>query len=212
MPEPSAKQEKEIKKEMEGAKVSVLLNSIQISLDNFDDIFSDFDVSSYHKRMLSEDFLKELQRRYIETGKGDIEVRFTLPKEKRNDETEGIVRKRLKQYFSERVKDLDVEMDKIRRNGFIHVAVGFALLSSELFIYDKPDLLIRLVGIMIVPAGWYSMYSGLEYLFDHPSRLLDRRKFLERFHKASYLFVSEEELFKNIQKAESASSQTKLNV
>ncbi len=189
----------EIKKIIEEPKVSTLLNSIQISLDEYDDIFSDFDPSPYTKRLLSEDFLKEIQRRYIETDKGEIEIRFTLPSKLRDLKTEGLIKKRLNHYFLMKIRNADDELKKIKTKGIIYFIVGFSLLSVDIFIYDSQDLITRLLSILLTPAGWYGMYTGLEHVFSHPSELVDKRKFYERFQKAKYLFISEEELVKHVE-------------
>jgi hypothetical protein len=60
--------------------VTEVLKTTQVALDNYDDIFSDFDYSDYSKRLLSYDFLKELRRRYEERKKGEYEITFSIPK------------------------------------------------------------------------------------------------------------------------------------
>src|SRR3989338_8032949 len=47
----------ELARKIEDGKLSSILNSIQIALDHYDDIFSDFDPSPFNQRMLSDDFL-----------------------------------------------------------------------------------------------------------------------------------------------------------
>ncbi|MDO8554398.1 MAG: hypothetical protein Q7S22_06320 [Candidatus Micrarchaeota archaeon] len=189
----------EIKKIIEEPKVSTLLNSIQISLDEYDDIFSDFDPSPYAKRLLSEDFLKEIQRRYIETDKGEIEIRFTLPAKLRDMKTEGLIKKRLNHYFLIKIKDMDNQLKKLKTMGITYFIVGFALLSLDIFIYDSQGLMTKLLSILLTPAGWYGMYTGLEHIFSHPSELVEKRSFYERFQKAKYVFISEEELVKHVE-------------
>lgn len=66
----------ELAKKVEDGRLSSILNSIQIALDHYDDIFSDFDPSPFSQRMLSDDFLKEMQKRYIETKKGSLKYGF----------------------------------------------------------------------------------------------------------------------------------------
>lgn len=194
------KNSEEIKKGEE-SKVSEILSSIQVALDEYDDIFSDFDPSPYTKRLLSEDFLKEIQRRYIETGKGEIEVRFTLPAALRDAKTEALIKKRIAHYFDSKIKSSDEDTAKIRRKGLVHLIAGFLLLSADIFIYDIKDIFIRLISVITVPAGWYGMYSGLEYMFAYPGEIMERRKFYQRFERAKYEFISEEELVEKVEVA-----------
>lgn len=201
----------DVEKKVEEKKLSSIINSIQIALDGYDDIFSDFDPSPFNQRILSDDFLKEMQKRYIETRKGDFEVRFSLPSDHRDPKVEALIKKRLKDHFSNQLKEIDAGVDKQRRNGAIRLAIGFSLLSLDLFsTISVPDMfLFKFIGVMIVPAGWFLMYSGLEYLFDYPQKFSDQRRFMRKFHEAIYLFVAEENLVKNI---ETTSDQKPLDV
>ena len=185
---------------VEEVKVSDILNSLQIALDEYDDIFSDFDTSPYTKRLISEDFLRELQARHVETAMGQVEIKFTLPTLERDTKTESTIKKRLDSYFKQQVKNVDGEIRKLRRTGAIHLIAGFVMLSSEVFLFNTTEIWLKLLTTLIVPAGWYGTYSGLEYLFDYPAELLEKKKFYERFSNAKYTFVSEEEVLQHMEK------------
>lgn len=186
---------------VEEKKLSSIINSIQIALDGYDDIFSDFDPSPYGQRILSDDFIKEMQKRYIETKKGDFEVRFSLPAAFRDSKTETTIKKRLKDYFHSQMKEIESEIQKHRGMGIMRFAAGFVLLSVELLIrlYLAQQLGLELLGVILVPAGWFLMYSGLEQIFDSPYKFKDQQRFARKFHNAIYLFVSEEDVVKNIE-------------
>ncbi|MFA6530642.1 MAG: hypothetical protein WCT31_02840 [Candidatus Micrarchaeia archaeon] len=192
----------DVEKKVEEKKLSSILNSIQIALDGYDDIFSDFDPSPYNHRLLSDDFIKEIQKRYIETRKGDFEVRFSLPQIARDPKIEALIKKRFKEYFFSQIKEINSQIESKQRMGIVRVAMGFLLLSIELVgrLYGMgPNFIFDLLTVIIVPAGWYSMYSGLEFIFDHPQKMVEQRKFLKKFHDAIYLFVSEEDLVSSIE-------------
>ncbi|MBI5051421.1 hypothetical protein HZC08_01550 [Candidatus Micrarchaeota archaeon] len=81
------------------------------------------------------------------------------------------------------------------------IGVGFLLLAVEVTgrLYYPDFFIFNLLSVLIIPAGWYGMYSGLELLLDLPQKLADQKHFLKKFHDAAYLFVSEEDLVKNIE-------------
>ena len=60
------------------------MSEISLWLDTYDDIFSDFDPRPYSQREMSEDFLKEISRRYLEGKHGRFEVHFTIPSSERD--------------------------------------------------------------------------------------------------------------------------------
>ncbi|MEK6978903.1 MAG: hypothetical protein AABW86_01665 [Candidatus Micrarchaeota archaeon] len=201
----------ELAKKVEDGRLSSILNSIQIALDHYDDIFSDFDPSPFSQRMLSDDFLKEMQKRYIETKKGEFEIRFSLPASIRDVKTEGLVKKRLKDYFHKQIKNVDVEVEKRQNAGIQRAGFGFVVLAIELLmtVYGFTAFPLNFLGVILVPAGWFGMYSGFEMFFDHPKKLNEQKKFYKKFHDAIYLFVSEEEILESI---ETTSDQKPLDV
>ena len=201
----------ELARKIEDGKLSSILNSIQIALDHYDDIFSDFDPSPFNQRMLSDDFLKEMQKRYIETKKGDFEIRFSLPASLRDAKIEGLIKKRLKDYFHKQIKDVEVEVEKRQNSGIQRVGFGFVVLAIELLmnIYGFTKFPLNFLGVILVPAGWFGMYSGFEMFFDQPQKLIEQKKFYKKFHDAIYLFMSEEEILHNI---ETTSDQKPLDI
>lgn len=182
-------------------KPAAFLNMVHIALDTYDDIFSDFDPSSYSVRILSDDFLKEVQKRYMENKKGIFEVRFTLPKFNRSLKTEALIKKRLKDYFTQQLKYIDDELTKRRKRGGVYIAVGFILLASQIILadYEGYTNLLKLIEILLVPAGWYGMFVGIENLVEVPGRLEEQKRFYEKFQKAAYYFFSEEDVIQQIE-------------
>ena len=82
------------------------LREITIQLDTYDDIFSDFDPRPYSSRALSEDFIKEIKRHYMEDKRGRFEVHFTIPASERNIGDEGLIKKRLRMLLKRKLLPL----------------------------------------------------------------------------------------------------------
>lgn len=181
--------------ELSGMQDSSYLREIAIALDSYDDIFSDFDPRPYSQRELSEDFLKEIQRRYMEDKKGRFEVRFTVPLSVRDPKEEVLIKKRLREHFAMMAKQEEEAIKNTRSKGYIYMLSGSLILLSEvfmLFFLSESDFFFRILSILLVPAGWYGMWNGLEKIIDAPSALLERKALYEKFEKANYLFISDE--------------------
>src|SRR3989338_253090 len=109
---------------MQEAKVDAAglnLREITLQLDTYDDIFSDFDPRPYAKRELSEDFLKEIQRRYLEDNRGGFEVLFTLPSQVRDTAGEALIKKRLRAHFSFMMKNESDSIKKTVKRGYLYI-------------------------------------------------------------------------------------------
>jgi hypothetical protein len=177
---------------------------VHIGLDSYDDIFSDFDPSPYPERLLSEDFVIEARRRCSVTRKGGLELRFSLPKKMRNQKTESLIKRRIKQYFRGKVKDLEEEMGKGRRVGAVYFGAGFLVL---LFAGLAPQLewlgwAAHFLEILLVPVGWFGMFDGVELMVEAPRRYAKDLDYNGRLAGADYTFFSEEDLVESIAKAE----------
>lgn len=191
---------------VEEKKPSSLLNLLHIALDTYDDIFSDFDPSPYDRRILSDDFIKEMQKRYVETSKGDIEVRFSIPEVRRSTKTEALIKKRLKDYFLKQIKMLDAEIDGMKRNGMIYFFVGFTVLSITIYVANIFPALhtAQTISILLTPIGWFGMWEGVGLFVKAPHKYEEQKKFYVKFSKANYVFMSEEDFLRHISEAEAA--------
>ncbi len=177
--------------------VSDVLQATHIALDDYGDIFSDFDPSPYQRRLLSEDFVKELHRRYTETIKGDLVINFALPHAIRSEKVEGIIKKRIKEYFKLHHKELDKHSHEKMKGGAIRLLIG-ALVSIAVF--EIPGLSVPPIITLLSVFMWFFIWSGFEDIFDASAKHRHKRIFLEKFMKADYRFISEEEVLGSIQK------------
>src|SRR3989344_8520573 len=92
-------------KEKNPGKVSNLREgNISLILDSYDDIFSDFDPRDYSEKSLSDDFLVECKKAAIDKN-DKLELRFLVPKQKRNLIEEVLIKKRLKEHFQKHFKE-----------------------------------------------------------------------------------------------------------
>lgn len=184
--------------------VSDVLQSTQIALDGYEDIFSDFDPSHYSKRLLSIDFLRELYRRYTSTEKGDLIINFTMPSKLRSQETETLIRRRIRDFFKERLRKIDKKKKNLKNKGLVRIAVGIAasiLVSVGAITMELPE-----EGYLItVPSvlAWYLLWSGFELFFDSSGKHRGKKNFYEKMIKARYNFMDEEKLLEQIEIAAS---------
>jgi hypothetical protein len=184
----------------EAERPSAIMGSIHMWLDSYDDIFSDFDPSPYSQRLLSEDFLSEAKRRYAETKKGKLELRFSLPAKMRDQKTEALIKRRLKQYFQMKAKEGEGEVRKSRVRGAVYFVLGFLVLLSVAIVPPFVGDYGRFLEILLVPVGWFGMFDGVELMVESPRSFEKEINFSRRLADASYEFFSEEELMKKIVK------------
>lgn len=186
--------------------VSDVLQNVDMALDLYDDLFSDFDPSPFQTRLLSEDFLSELRRRFAATGQNDIVVNFTMPKALRNEKTEVLIKKRIKDHFKVRVREIKHKTREKADNGVIRLFVG-VILSVALLLFPQLDVvpILTIFSVLI----WYSLWSGLENVLEASSSLGRKMAFAEKFMKADYRFFSQEDVLQSMQKLQDSEQSPK---
>jgi len=168
------------------------INEISIAIDTFDDIFSDFDPRPLNDRVLSEDFISELKKRYRETSSGNPVVTIHAPISLKDEKVEKMVVQRIKRYlkYSSLLRKKEINMFRVR--GLIFVVSGIVLLVSYTVInhYKLAVRLTReLIGIILLPLGWFGIWEGCSKIVDTSPRFIQDYKLLDRLSKADYKFI-----------------------
>lgn len=137
--------------------------NISLILDEYQDLFSDFDPRSYSEKALSDDFLAECRR--ASRDKPDdsaLELRLLIPRNKRNLSDENIIKNRLIDHFERHYKIKLEEKKKIKKHGIIWTLIGWAILFISGIIYLQPGMFYQLLFVVFNPAGWFIMWTGFD--------------------------------------------------
>ena len=142
-------------------------HEVSLWLDEYSDLFSDFDPRPYSQRTLSQDFLKELERATKELDPDHFTLILLMPKNLRKLEDESIIKKRLKEHFKKHALLLEQEHKKIVVKGILLTALGFVLMAAATYIYHytTPNLFYSFLNIFFEPAGWFTVWYGLDHVF-----------------------------------------------
>ncbi|MGE5279551.1 MAG: hypothetical protein ACM3L6_02250 [Deltaproteobacteria bacterium] len=158
---------------------------MSVAIDTWDDIFSDFDPRPIEKRVLSEDFLTEIKKRFRESGAGQVTVAFMAPAALKDEEFERKVIKRLKQYFKFRSLSVLKEINDLRRRGFYFLLTGIVSLATLTLLtyYKAADTLsLELLAIILMPLGWFGIWEGF-------SRVIEPSPYMKRDHEVFSLLA-----------------------
>lgn len=174
----------EIKKEtLDKSKISLILN-------NYDDIFSDFDPRAYTERALSHDFLIEAKYAAKEKSLGRVELSFLIHRSVRNLGAEQVIKKRLKSHFKKHHDLLHEEIKKIRKKGLLFTAAGlvFGVLATSVAIAFQNLILKNSALILLEPASWFCIWTGLDHIFFTPQAKQTELEFYEKMKDAPINF------------------------
>ena len=167
------------------------INSISIALDTYDDIFSDFDPRDISERDLSEDLIVELQRRHRENPRGKYQVIFHAPVSLADKSIEKKAIQRIKRNFNLKYLQQIKFVNRLRLRGSIFLLSGTASLAIlTLITYSQrlDPLFVDLLGIVLMPLGWFGIWEGFSKIIDAPLPLQREADVFKKFSRASYKF------------------------
>lgn len=160
---------------------------IIVSIDSYNSLFSDFDPRDYSERGLSEDFVDEC-RRAVKEHEEEIELVLLCPEKKRNQKEEAKIKKRIKEYFSNRFKKEENIKKKLIIEGIFWFIAGSALMTIAVILEGKSSFLLKFLEVMVVPAGWFFFWEGLDKVLITSRERLGNYNFYKKMSKATISF------------------------
>jgi len=186
----SFKERTKMKTAQTGNERKTLIDESEISLvlDTYDDIFSDFDPRTYDNRVLSFDFLMEAKRAAREKVSG-LELKFMMPAALCDKDKETLIIKRLHSHFHKHMQLLQKERSTKVRNGILIALLGFFLTACAAVLshyYNSLNAAILLV--LLEPAGWFSIWNGLDMVFQGSKTTNEDYNFYQKMATAEIVF------------------------
>src|SRR3989338_3508035 len=140
---------------------------IYLKLEQYSDIFSDFDIRPYEERALSIDFLEEVKRAASDKEEGGIELMLHIPESKRNESEEEIIRERLVAHFKRHYSLLYKEKRRVMKLGSSMVFLGIiCMIVATLIIFKDTadDLFLSFLVVFLEPAAWFLLWEGMDQI------------------------------------------------
>lgn len=165
---------------------------LNLWLDSYDDIYSDFDSRHYQKRRISDDFLHELRTEMKYKKHHATDMVLLVPQERRNESAEKIISTSLTDFFSTRFR---FHVDKCRKklNKGYHLFITgiiIMLLNSFISYYAEESFLIISLKVLLEPAGWFLIWAALDFLFYDFTELKKERNFFKELSEMHIHFKS----------------------
>lgn len=155
---------------------------LNLWLDSYDDIYSDFDSRHYQKRRISEDFLNELrtEMKYMEHQASDLVL--LLPGEGREEHSEKIIAGSLTDFFKRQFQFHNKKCSKKLNKGILLFVTGvfIMLLNSWISYHSRETFPIIVLKVLLEPAGWFLLWAALDFLLYDFTELKKERNFYKK--------------------------------
>lgn len=173
------------------------LYMIEIGLDDYSDIFNEWDSAPFKRRDLDPDL-----QLYLESSSEEIpfrypiELSFTIPQGSHDQLIETEIRNSLKNYFVFKLYLLRKELKQTNTQMLRFVAIGFFLLwvatkFSEQF-EGFPFAAILTEGLFI--GGWVFIWEAVSLFFFTNREIYDTYRIYRRLYKAPVFFREAERI------------------
>lgn len=142
-------------------------SELSLWLDDFDDIYSDFDSRHFLKRRVSEDFLHELELALAGKEAPSANLVLLLPAEKRSTEVERNIVTSLHSFFEENLHRCETEYRITLQRGLLLLLTGLLTMAISFFLNYKQPLqpFFSLLHVLLEPCSWFLIWIGLEKLY-----------------------------------------------
>jgi hypothetical protein len=167
-------------------------SELSIWLDEYDDIFSDFDSRPIDERSLSDDFLVEVRKMVREKPTGSISLKLLIPAGKRKKEIEAVAIKNLHTYFRHAATAIHNEMRKTRQRGILLSVLGFVFMIGTAYVVSISSRSFFFIALQIVlePSGWFMVWTGMDNIFYNTRRRKPNLEFNIKMAHAEIIFVT----------------------
>ena len=144
---------------------------INIWLDSYDEMFSDFDPRPYRKRVISDDFISQVRKVVKDQYQRKMTLCLLLLEPNRNHQDEQVIAERIINYFKTNSDQLQEEKRTSIRKGLLLVVLGILLmLMASYFSFIKSEsYYVHMLLILFEPAGWFLLWMGLEKSVNFPT-------------------------------------------
>jgi lipopolysaccharide export LptBFGC system permease protein LptF len=179
------------KKQELNDKTLSLQRNISIWLDNYDDIFSDFDPRPFSERALSDDFLMEIQKVSKEQEESVNEIRLLVPSKERNRHDETTIIKRLHTYFLRNHHQSQAQYQLLLKKGIIFTSLGMALIFAASYIssLNSGNLLLHALFVVSESSGWFLVWSGFDVISESSKQNKKDQDFYRKLSKSTISFI-----------------------
>lgn len=167
-------------------------SQVGLSIDTYDDLFSDFDPRSYKERQLSEDFLAELRRFFFDKNPDSLDVVFLIPARMRKAATEAIIKRRLHIYFQKKNREAAASVRHARSRNLLKTAISVVLMVCTGYLATKAGqvLWMNIVKVIVEPASWFLFWTSLEQLLGTRRNLARELHYFHRLSECKIVFLS----------------------
>jgi hypothetical protein len=160
---------REMQSSVDESEINVLLDDagINIWIDKYTDVFSDFDTRPLLKRKLSNDFISEITKMVRDNPTSNVELNFNILCDTKDPKVEAIINSHLFTHFTNNKRAEEAIVKRTFRKGYLLTSLGFTLILVLAYVASiaKGIFFINSLPVLIEPLAWFVTWTGLDHIF-----------------------------------------------
>lgn len=164
---------------------------IEISLDNYNEIFNGWDPSPIKRRDLDPDLVHFMEECAFDIPlKFPLELQFYMPEEQYDADKENLTIAGIKNNFGFTIHFIRKEIDQIRKRIVYYIVVASAFLSMGYLLGQKtvPNVITTILVEGLSIGGWVFLWEAFSQFFFTGQEVLTRLKRYIRFQETKINF------------------------
>ncbi|MCW3127469.1 MAG: hypothetical protein JWO03_3127 [Bacteroidetes bacterium] len=155
----------------EETETNILMDDegVNIWIDKYSDVFSDFDTRPLFKRKLSNDLIVEICKLVAGNASAKVEINFNILDDNRDIEVENIIVGHLKTHFTNSKKAEKAKVRKTTKLGYMLTSLGFFIILTIAYVSSlaKGVFFLNSLPVVVEPLAWFVTWTGLDHIFKH---------------------------------------------
>ena len=164
--------------------------TIDISLDSYEEIFSDWDAAPMRRKAMNpelETFLDESA--YELPLKSKIKVVFVLPEDIKDSQKEPAVMDGFKNYYAALNHFINRDMRTNYRKIATYLVLGFIfIITSYLYTFTTPNFFLEIFSQGIFVGGWVLFWEAFSLFFFDMYEIREKKKLHSRYIRCKKVF------------------------
>ncbi|MEJ8553342.1 hypothetical protein [Tepidibacter sp. Z1-5] len=164
---------------------------IKVSLDDYDDVYDDWDPSPFKKRDIEDEF-----NDFIVNSSEDIPLNFNiqivlyLPESKKDPKKEVALLSAYKNYYSYAIEKLVKNKSNLHKKTLSYLFISILFLSmGYFFIKDTPNVFLNVLHEGIYIGGWVFLWEFFTNIFITTREVQAEYKLYKRLYQSEVKFI-----------------------
>lgn len=164
---------------------------IEISLDDYDDVYDEWDPAPFKKRFIEEEFDD-----FIVSSSEDIPMKYNLnivlylPENKKDRNKETAVDSAYRNYYGYMIEKINKNKIKLRKRTVFYFVLATLFLSPVFFFqYETANIVFNVIKEGILIGGWVFLWEFFTNLFIKSREINNQDKLYRRLYQSEIRFI-----------------------